>query len=54
MIYYMEKFDINEGNNQIKSHLILLMNQLNQKFRMVKTCFICQEMGRDKYSWFKS
>ena len=48
MIYYMEKFDINEEIIRLKSHLILFDESIKSKVPNGKKLgFICQEMGRE-------
>ena len=48
MIYYMEKFDINEEIIRLKSHLILFDESIKSKDPIGKKLgFICQEMGRE-------
>ena len=48
MIYYMEKFDINEEIIRLKSHLILFDESIKSKDPIGKKLgFICQEIGRE-------
>ena len=48
MIYYMEKFDINEEIIRLKSHLILFDESIKSKIPNGKKLgFICQEIGRE-------
>ena len=48
MIYYMEKFDINEEIIRLKSHLILFDESIKSKVPNGKKLgFICQEIGRE-------
>ena len=48
MIYYMEKFDINEEIIRLKSHLILFDESIKSKVPIGKKLgFICQEIGRE-------
>ena len=48
MIYYMEKFDINEEIIRLKSHLILFDESIKSKVPVGKKLgFICQEIGRE-------
>ena len=48
MIYYMEKFDINEEIIRLKSHLILFDESIKSKDPIGrKLGFICQEIGRE-------
>ena len=48
MIYYMEKFDINEEIIRLKSHLILFDESIKSKYPIGKKLgFICQEIGRE-------
>ena len=48
MIYYMEKFDINEEIIRLKSHLILFDESIKSKEPIGKKLgFICQEIGRE-------
>ena len=48
MIYYMEKFDINEEIIRLKSHLILFNESIKSKDPIGKKLgFICQEIGRE-------
>ena len=48
MIYYMEKFDINEEIVRLKSHLILFDESIKSKDPIGKKLgFICQEIGRE-------
>jgi len=48
MIYYMEKFDINEEIIRLKSHLILFDQSIKSKDPIGKKLgFICQEIGRE-------
>jgi len=48
MIYYMEKFDINEEIIRLKSHLILFNESIKSKVPVGKKLgFICQEIGRE-------
>ena len=48
MIYYMEKFDINEEIIRLKSHLILFNESIKSKVPIGKKLgFICQEIGRE-------
>ena len=48
MIYYMEKFDINEEIIRLKSHLILFDQSIKSKYPIGKKLgFICQEIGRE-------
>ena len=48
MIYYMEKFDINEEIIRLKSHLILFDESIKSKDPIGKKIgFICQEIGRE-------
>ena len=48
MIYYMEKFDINEEIIRLKSHLILFDESIKSKVpKGKKLGFICQEIGRE-------
>ena len=48
MIYYMEKFDINEETIRLKSHLILFDEAIKSKVPIGKKLgFICQEIGRE-------
>ena len=48
MIYYMEKFDINEEIIRLKSHLILFDESIESKDPIGKKLgFICQEIGRE-------
>ena len=48
MIYYIEKFDINEELVRLKSHIKLFMETLNYDNPVGKKLgFICQEIGRE-------
>ena len=48
MIYYMEKFDLNEEIIRLKSHLILFDQSIKSKDPIGKKLgFICQEIGRE-------
>ena len=48
MIYYIEKFDINEELVRLISHFKLFMETLNYDFGVGKKLgFICQEIGRE-------
>tara|TARA_S200000501_G_scaffold203112_1_gene191106 strand:- start:4793 stop:5650 length:858 start_codon:yes stop_codon:yes gene_type:complete len=48
MIYYLEKFDINEEIIRLKSHLILFDESIKSKVPVGKKLgFICQEIGRE-------
>lgn len=48
MIYYIEKFDINEEIIRLKSHLILFDESIKSKDPIGKKLgFICQEIGRE-------
>ena len=48
MIYYIEKFDINEELIRLKSHIKLFMETLESKSPIGKKLgFICQEIGRE-------
>ena len=48
MIYYIEKFDINEELIRLKSHIKLFMETLESKSPVGKKLgFICQEIGRE-------
>ena len=48
MIYYMEKFDMNEEIIRLKSHLILFDESIKSKVPNGKKLgFICQEIGRE-------
>ena len=48
MIYYIEKFDINEEIIRLKSHLILFDESIKSKNPIGKKLgFICQEIGRE-------
>ena len=48
MIYYIEKFDINEEIIRLKSHLILFDESIKSKVPNGKKLgFICQEIGRE-------
>ena len=48
MIYYIEKFDINEELIRLKSHIKLFIETLESKSPVGKKLgFICQEIGRE-------
>ena len=48
MIYYIEKFDINEELMRLKSHIKLFIETLESKSPIGKKLgFICQEIGRE-------
>ena len=48
MIYYIEKFDINEELMRLKSHIKLFIETLESKSPVGKKLgFICQEIGRE-------
>lgn len=48
MIYYIEKFDINEEITRLNSHLKLFKSELNNKLPVGKKLgFISQEIGRE-------
>jgi uncharacterized protein (TIGR00255 family) len=48
LIYYIEKFDINEEITRLNSHLKLFKNELNNKLSVGKKLgFISQEIGRE-------
>ena len=48
MIYYIEKFDINEEIIRLQSHLILFNESIKSKNPIGKKLgFICQEIGRE-------
>ena len=48
MIYYIEKFDINEELIRLKSHIKLFIETLNYNNPVGKKLgFICQEIGRE-------
>ena len=48
IIYYIEKFDINEEVVRLKSHLTLFDESLKSKHPIGKKLgFICQEIGRE-------
>ena len=48
MIYYLEKFDINEELIRLKSHIKLFIETLKSKSPVGKKLgFICQEIGRE-------
>ena len=48
MIYYIEKFDINEELIRLKSHIKLFIESLDSKSPVGKKLgFICQEIGRE-------
>ena len=48
MIYYIEKYDINEEKIRLKSHLGFFAEILKkEKYNGKKLGFICQEIGRE-------
>ena len=48
MIFYLDKFDINEEIVRLKSHLKLFLEALNSEKPIGKKLgFICQEIGRE-------
>ena len=47
IIYYIEKFDINEEKSRLKNHLKYFKQTLNEEGSGKKLNFITQEMGRE-------
>lgn len=56
MIYYIEKFDVNEEKTRLTNHLDYFTKTLNdEKSQGKKLGFITQEIGREsKYAWLKN
>lgn len=47
LLYYLEKYDITEEKNRLRSHCDLFVNELNGSSSGKKLGFISQEMGRE-------
>ncbi len=47
LIYYIEKFDINEEKSRLKNHLKYFIDTMQEKIPGKKLNFISQEMGRE-------